>query len=209
MSSVSSVRNHQSKIENQKRKYMERNIIIAGVGGQGILTIATILDLAAMHAGLNIKQAEVHGMSQRGGEVQTHLRIADGEIFSDLIPMGKADLILSVEPLESLRYLPYLKQNGAIVTSDEPFKNIGNYPDENAVFEEIKKTAGDVVFVDATRIANELGNPKSYNIVMLGAAARFIGISNADFEWAIGNLFGSKGQEVIDLNIKAFYAMNK
>ena len=135
---------------------MERNIIIAGVGGQGILTIATILDLAAMHAGLNIKQAEVHGMSQRGGEVQTHLRIADGEIFSDLIPMGKADLILSVEPLESLRYLPYLKQNGAIVTSDEPFKNIGNYPDENAVFEEIKKTAGDVVFVDATKIANEL-----------------------------------------------------
>ena len=188
---------------------MERNIIIAGVGGQGILTIATILDLAAMHAGLNIKQAEVHGMSQRGGEVQTHLRIADGEIFSDLIPMGKADLILSVEPLESLRYLPYLKEGGAIVTSDEPFKNIGDYPDENAVFEQIKKTSGDVVFVDATKIANELGNPKSYNIVMLGAAARFIGISNADFEWAIGNLFGSKGQEVVDLNIKAFYATNK
>ena len=107
---------------------MEKNIIIAGVGGQGILTIATILDLAAMHAGLNTKQAEVHGMSQRGGEVQTHLRISDGEIFSDLIPMGQTDLILSVEPLEALRYLPYLKANGAIVTSDEPFKNIPIYP---------------------------------------------------------------------------------
>ncbi|MBO7145283.1 MAG: indolepyruvate oxidoreductase subunit beta [Salinivirgaceae bacterium] len=188
---------------------MERNIIIAGVGGQGILTIATILDMAAMHAGLNIKQAEVHGMSQRGGEVQTHLRIADGEIFSDLIPMGQADLILSVEPLESLRYLPYLKKDGAIVTSDEPFKNIGNYPDEQKVLDTVRKSAENVVFVDATKIANELGNPKSYNIVMLGAAARFIGISNADFEWAIGNLFGSKGQEVVDLNIKAFYATTK
>lgn len=188
---------------------MERNIIIAGVGGQGILTIATILDMAAMHAGLNIKQAEVHGMSQRGGEVQTHLRIADGQIFSDLIPMGQADLILSVEPLESLRYLPYLKKDGAIVTSDEPFKNIGNYPDEQKVLDTVRKSAENVVFVDATKIANELGNPKSYNIVMLGAAARFIGISNTDFEWAIGNLFGSKGQEVVDLNIKAFYATTK
>lgn len=188
---------------------MERNIIIAGVGGQGILTIATILDMAAMHAGLNIKQAEVHGMSQRGGEVQTHLRIADGQIFSDLIPMGQADLILSVEPLESLRYLPYLKKDGAIVTSDEPFKNIDNYPDEQKVLDTVRKSAENVVFVDATKIANELGNPKSYNIVMLGAAARFIGISNADFEWAIGNLFGSKGQEVVDLNIKAFYATTK
>lgn len=188
---------------------MNKNIIIAGVGGQGILTIATILDMAAMHAGLNIKQAEVHGMSQRGGEVQTHLRIADGQIFSDLIPMGQADLILSVEPLESLRYLPYLKKDGAIVTSDEPFKNIGNYPAEQKVLDTVRKSAENVVFVDATKIANELGNPKSYNIVMLGAAARFIGISNADFEWAIGNLFGSKGQEVVDLNIKAFYATTK
>ncbi len=193
----------------KKIKNMNKNIIIAGVGGQGILTIATILDMAAMHAGLNIKQAEVHGMSQRGGEVQTHLRIADGQIFSDLIPMGQADLILSVEPLESLRYLPYLKKDGAIVTSDEPFKNIGNYPDEQKVLDTVRKSAENVVFVDATKIANELGNPKSYNIVMLGAAARFIGISNADFEWAIGNLFGSKGQEVVDLNIKAFYATTK
>ena len=131
---------------------MEKNIIIAGVGGQGILTIATILDLAAMHAGLNIKQAEVHGMSQRGGEVQTHLRISDGEIFSDLIPMGQTDLILSVEPLEALRYLPYLKANGAIVTSDEPFKNIPNYPDENEVISTVKKSAENVVFVEATKI---------------------------------------------------------
>ncbi len=185
---------------------MNKNIIIAGVGGQGILTIATILDLAAMNAGLNIKQAEVHGMSQRGGAVQTHLRISDSEIHSDLIPLGQADLILSVEPLEALRYIPYLKPEGAIVTSDEPFKNIGNYPDENAVFEEIKKTTKDVIFVDAKKIANQLGNPKSSNIVMLGAAAQFIGINNSDFEWAIGKLFGAKGEDVVNLNVKAFYA---
>lgn len=184
---------------------MTKNIIIAGVGGQGILTIATILDMAAMHAGLKVKQAEVHGMSQRGGEVQTHLRISDGEIYSDLIPRGQVDLILSVEPLESLRYLPYLSPEGVIVTSSEAFVNIDNYPDQAIVKAEIERSAK-CKFVEASKIALELGNPKSYNIVMLGAASKYIGISDADFEWSITELFGRKGQEVVDLNIKAFYS---
>ncbi|MDD4778879.1 MAG: indolepyruvate oxidoreductase subunit beta, partial [Fermentimonas sp.] len=110
---------------------MQKNIIIAGVGGQGILTIASIIDMAAMNLGLNLKQAEVHGMSQRGGAVESHLRISSDEIYSDLIPLGKADLILSIEPMESLRYLPFLSPDGVIVTATEPYENIGNYPDVN------------------------------------------------------------------------------
>lgn len=184
---------------------MIRNIIIAGVGGQGILTIASIIDMAAMHAGLNVKQAEVHGMSQRGGEVQSHLRISDKEIYSDLIPMGQADLILAVEPMEALRYVPFLSKDGAIVTCSEPFVNIPNYPDTESIYAELKMAAKDVILVDASEIARRLGNPKSYNIVMLGAAAPYTGIDNADFEWSITQLFGKKGQDVVDLNIKAFY----
>lgn len=184
-------------------KHMNKNIIIAGVGGQGILTIASIIDLAAMHIGLHVKQAEVHGMSQRGGEVQSHLRISDQEIFSDLIPLGKANLILSVEPMEALRYLPYLSPDGMIVTATEPFKNIDNYPDEAALKAGIEQNAK-ALFVDAATVAREVGNAKSYNIVMLGAAAPFLGIDPPEFEWAIGQLFATKGQEVVALNIAAF-----
>ena len=89
---------------------MITNILLAGVGGQGILTIAAILDTAALNNGLFFKQSEVHGMSQRGGAVQSHVRIGDGNIYADLIPKGKADIIISMEPMESLRYLPYLKK---------------------------------------------------------------------------------------------------
>ena len=107
---------------------MQTNIILAGVGGQGILTIAAVIDLAALKCGLTIRQAEVHGMSQRGGAVQSHLRISDHEIFSDLIAEGSADLILSVEPLEALRYLPFLSPEGRVVTATEPFINLESYP---------------------------------------------------------------------------------
>src|SRR5664279_4758456 len=127
---------------------MKKNIIIAGVGGQGILTIASVIDLAAMNNGLHVKQAEVHGMSQRGGAVESHLRISDTEIFSDLIPRGKADLILAIEPMESLRYLPFLSKDGVIVTATEAFKNIANYPGEESIRAEIERS-GRHVFVDA------------------------------------------------------------
>ena len=96
---------------------MEKNIILAGVGGQGILSIAFVIDHAALDAGFNFKQAEVHGMAQRGGAVQSNLRYGDGEIWSDIIPMGKADMVLSVEPLEAMRYWQYLRPGGWVVTS--------------------------------------------------------------------------------------------
>ena len=115
---------------------MRKDIILSGVGGQGILTIATIIGEAATVAGLNLKQAEVHGMSQRGGDVQSNLRLSDETIHSDLISLGEADLIISMEPMEALRYLPYLEKEGWVVTSANPFKNIPNYPDE----EELMKT---------------------------------------------------------------------
>jgi len=187
----------------EKQKKMNRNIIISGVGGQGILTMASIIDLAAMNLGLNVKQAEVHGMSQRGGAVESHLRISSGEIFSDLIPKGKADLILSIEPMESLRYLPFLSPDGVIVTATEPYVNIGNYPDERELLETIANSANHV-FINAGLLAKEAGSAKSYNVVMLGAAAPYLEIATEELEKAIGMFFSRKGKEMVDLNIKAF-----
>lgn len=182
---------------------MKKNIIIAGVGGQGILTIASVIDLAAMNNGLHVKQAEIHGMSQRGGAVESHLRISDTEIFSDLIPRGKADLILAIEPMESLRYLPFLAQDGVIVTATEAFKNIANYPEEESIRAEIDRS-GRHVFVDAAAVARSVGNAKSYNVVMLGAATPYIGIGADQLEKAIAQLFASKGEEIVEMNLQAF-----
>lgn len=182
---------------------MQKNIIIAGVGGQGILTIASIIDLAAMNLGLNLKQAEVHGMSQRGGAVESHLRISSKEIYSDLIPLGKADLILSIEPMESLRYLPFLSPEGIIVTTTEPYENIGNYPDIDDLLNNIRMSAKHLL-VDAKIIAQEAGGSKTYNIAMLGAASPYLGIETEELEKAIEIFFKSKGDKIVEMNLKAF-----
>ena len=182
---------------------MQKNIIISGVGGQGILTMASIIDLAAMNLGLNVKQAEVHGMSQRGGAVESHLRISSDEIFSDLIPKGKADIILSIEPMESLRYLPFLSPDGVIVTATEPYINITAYPDMQKLLDTIAAAANHV-FVNADVLAKEAGSAKSYNVVMLGAAAPYLEIETEELEKAIEMFFSRKGQEMVDMNIKAF-----
>ena len=182
---------------------MQKNIIISGVGGQGILTMASIIDLAAMNLGLNVKQAGVHGKSQRGGAVESHLRISSEEIFSDLIPLGKADLILSIEPMEALRYLPFLSPDGVIVTATEPYINIGNYPDENALLDAIA-ASGKHVFVHAGSLAKEAGSAKAYNVVMLGAASPYLDIEVGELENAIRQLFSRKGEEIVNMNLKAF-----
>ena len=160
---------------------MKTDIILAGVGGQGILSIAATIGMAALHNDLYLKQAEVHGMSQRGGAVQSNMRISDKEIASDLIPMGAADIILSVEPMESLRYLPFLKKGGWIVTNTTPFVNIPNYPELNDVMQKIRET-GNFIAIDADKIAKDLGASRSMNIVMLGAASPFIDIPFENFE---------------------------
>ena len=183
---------------------MIKNIILAGVGGQGILTIAAIIDHAAMQKNLFIKQAEVHGMSQRGGAVESHLRISDQPIFSDLIPLGEADLILSLEPMESLRYLPFLSEKGVIITATKPFVNISNYPDEQKVLETIKNTGHHYTFVDAEEIAKEAGSVKTVNIVMAGAASKHIGIDKEQLLSSIRAMFANKGEAIVEMNLKAF-----
>lgn len=182
---------------------MQRNIIIAGVGGQGILTIASIIDLAAMSLNLHVKQAEVHGMSQRGGAVESHLRISSEEIYSDLIPLGKADLILSLEPMESLRYLPFLTSEGVIVTATEPYENIHNYPDITALLQQISEFAS-AQLVDAKSIATTAGSAMTYNIAMLGAATPYIGLEPVEIEKAITSYFAAKGEKIVETNLIAF-----
>jgi len=182
---------------------MQTNIILAGVGGQGILTIAAVIDLAALQCGLTVRQAEVHGMSQRGGAVQSHLRISDLEIYSDLIAEGTANLILSVEPLEALRYLPFLATDGRIVTSTESFINMENYPAMEDILNELHRT-NQPLLVNATELARKAGSPRTSNMVMLGAASSHIGIAHEKLESAISQLFRAKGEEIVAMNIRAF-----
>lgn len=184
---------------------MKKDIILCGVGGQGILSIATIIGEAATKAGLNLKQAEVHGMSQRGGDVQSHLRLSDAEIYSDLIAEGSADMIISMEPMESLRYLPYLAADGKIVTSNKPFVNIPNYPemtDVTAALESLPSVA-----MDIEEVAKNAGNARGANMVLLGMAARYLQILTPDQLCdAIRTIFARKGEAVVEANIKAFQA---
>ena len=184
---------------------MKRDIILAGVGGQGILSIATTIGTAALKAGLHLKQAEVHGMSQRGGDVSSNLRIADHEIASDLIPYGKADLIISVEPMESLRYLPFLSPEGWLITNTKPFINIPDYPKMDALLAEIE-SFGNHIALDADEIAKELGSARSANMVILGAASPFLEIEFRELQDAIRSIFARKGEEIVKLNLDALQA---
>ena len=184
---------------------MKINIILSGVGGQGILSIAAVIGAAALKQGLYMKQAEVHGMSQRGGDVQSNLRLSDKSIASDLIPQGQADLIVSLEPMESLRYLPFLKKEGWLVTNSEPFINIPNYPDMEKVRAELDKLPNKVV-LDVDAIAKEVGSVRSANIVMLGAATPFLVIAYDQIAEGIREIFSRKGEEIVDLNLKALRA---
>lgn len=184
---------------------MKNDIILSGVGGQGILSIAAVIGLAAVANNLYLKQAEVHGMSQRGGDVQSHLRLSDKPVASDLIAYGKAHLIISVEPMESLRYLPWLSKEGWLVTNSNPFINIPDYPLVEQVISEIKKIRNHIE-IDADEIAKESGSARSGNIVILGAASPFIEMSFVSLENAVRKLFESKGEEVVEVNLKALKA---
>lgn len=184
---------------------MHTDIILSGVGGQGILSIATIVGAAAINEGLYIKQAEVHGMSQRGGDVQSNLRISSDPICSDLIPKGKADIIISLEPMEALRYLPYLRPDGWVITNTVPFVNIPNYP-EMAKIEETIAGLPHHVAIDVDAIVKEVASPRASNIVLLGAATPFLNINEDKIECAIADIFSRKGEQVVEMNIKAFHA---
>ena len=183
---------------------MKKDIILAGVGGQGILTIATIIGDAAAAAGVNLKQAEVHGMSQRGGDVQSNLRLSTETIYSDLIKQGAADMIISMEPMEALRYLPYLSEEGVVVTSSNAFKNIPNYPDEEAMMSELQALPR-VSSLPIEDLAKQNSMPKSANVVLLGMAAKYIEIlSPEQLRESIKRVFASKGEKIVEMNSQAF-----
>jgi len=181
---------------------MKTDIILAGVGGQGILTIAATIGTAALQNNLHLKQSEVHGMSQRGGDVQANLRISGKPIASDLIAKGRADVIIAVEPMESLRYLPFLSKDGWLVTNSTPFINIPNYPDIEDVMKEIEKVKNHII-LDADSMAKEIKAARSSNIVMLGAASSFLNLKYEDLEDAIKTIFERKGDDVVNINLKA------
>jgi indolepyruvate ferredoxin oxidoreductase beta subunit len=184
---------------------MKYDLILAGVGGQGILSIAFVVDNAALKAGVHFKQSEVHGMAQRGGAVSSHLRLADRPIFSDLVPLQGADMILSVEPMEALRYKEYLKPAGVFVTSSSAFVNIPDYPEPEAVLATLRERAG-TVLIDADALAKAAGSARSQNMVMLGAASPRLPLSQEILEEFIGVLFGKKGEKIVEANVKAFRA---
>lgn len=181
---------------------MKRDIILAGVGGQGILSIATIIGDAAMHKGMYIKQAEVHGMSQRGGDVHSHLRISSEAIASDLIPQGKADVVIAMEPMEALRYKQSLAPDGWIISASTPFVNIPNYPEASTIEAELKAMKNVRLF-DAEGLAKENSMPRSVNMILLGAAANVLGLDIETLAESVARVFGSKGQAVVDMNVQA------
>ena len=184
---------------------MKTDIILAGVGGQGILSIATILATAALARDLHVKQAEVHGMSQRGGDVHSMLRLSSDPIASDLLRKGTADLVISLEPMEALRYVSYLAPGGWMVTNTVPFVNTDNYPATEALMADMALHPNVVAF-DVDAMAKAEASPRSSNMVLLGAASPFIDIDADAIEEAIRTVFGPKGEAVVDMNVKAFRA---
>lgn len=190
--------------KSHKQESMKKDIILSGVGGQGILSIATIIGEAATQAGLFLKQAEVHGMSQRGGDVQSNLRLSTEPIFSDLIPKGKTDIIISMEPMEALRYLDCLAADGIVVTSSKPLVNITNYPEEQLIMAELEKLPR-TVKADTDALAKELNLPKGANMILLGMAAPYIGVLTAEqLKEAVRKIFARKGEAIVEANIKCF-----
>lgn len=183
---------------------MKKDIILAGVGGQGIISIAALIATAAIDLGLNVKQSEVHGMSQRGGDVSSNLRISDKEISSDLIPEGLADMIISLDPLEALRHLPRLAMDGWMFVNSNPYNNIPNYPDPEDLYAEIRKVPNHFLF-NSDQIAKDMSARRSSNVILLGAASTHLDMDQEVFERAIVTMFGRKGDKVIQQNFDALH----
>ena len=165
---------------------MQYNIILCGVGGQGILFLSKFFIQVAMKAGLNAKQSEIHGMAQRGGSVFAHLRLSDGEIYSPLIPEHCADMVISMEPLEVYRYTNFINKNTKLIVNATPFKNINNYPDEEKVLAPLKQNG---VFL----IEN------AFNITLAGCASKFLPVNKEVFSEVLSEM-SKKSQELYEKN---------
>jgi indolepyruvate ferredoxin oxidoreductase beta subunit len=184
---------------------MKYDIIVSGVGGQGVLSIAAVIATAAMENGLHVKQSEVHGMAQRGASVLAHLRLSNEPIASDLVPKGGASLILSLEPLESLRYLDYLKPEGHLITATVPTANISGYPKLEVLLEKIRSLPN-AVLVDAEKMARHEGNLQGVNMVMVGAASHWLPLEAVTLKRFIERRFAPKGEEMVKINLRLFDA---
>jgi indolepyruvate ferredoxin oxidoreductase beta subunit len=182
---------------------MKYDIVIAGVGGQGVLSLSAIIALSALEQGFYAKQSEVHGMAQRGGAVHAHLRISDERIPSALVPRAAASMILGMEPLESLRYLEYLSRDGILITSTDPVVNIPDYPEMDSLLEAVRSLPKSVV-VDGAKLAKKAGAPRASNMVMAGAASHVLPFEPSIMENNIRKMFKRKGDRIIDVNLEAF-----
>lgn len=184
---------------------MRFDIILAGVGGQGVLSVSAVIASSAMAEGLHVKQSEVHGMSQRGGEVLANLRLSDAPIASDLVPRGTAALILSMEPLEGLRHLELLAPDGRLITAAEPVANIPNYPPIEEVLAQIRSLPSAII-VEAERHARQAGSARATNMVIVGAASHWLPVPIETIERFVRSLFAAKGSKIVDTNVRALYA---
>ena len=184
---------------------MKTDIVLAGVGGQGILTIAAIIGQAAVSQGMQVKQSEVHGMAQRGGSVVAHLRLSSAPVKSDLIELGTAHVVLGMEPMEALRQLPYLSAKGVLLANTTPIRNIGDYPELELILGELRKFPRTAV-MDADEMAKTAGSPRAANMVLLGAISNFLELPAGLLTDAIRKMFARKGEEIVQANLKAFDA---
>ncbi len=182
---------------------MNYDLVVCGVGGQGVLTIAAVIDRAIHEAGLYLKQSEVHGMAQRGGAVSAFVRISDQPVASDLIAEGTASMVLSVEPMEALRYTNLLRPDGCIVSDITPMENVAVYPKHDALYQ-VLFSAPRVVAINGTRLALKAGSIKVQNVVVLGAAASFLPLPPELLEAQLALLFAPKGERIVKANLNAF-----
>lgn len=183
---------------------MKKDMVITGVGGQGILTIAILIVQAAVKEGFNFRQSEVHGMNQKGGTVESHVRLSDRVIYSDIVPKGSANLIIGLEPLEALRQIEYLSDDGIIITNTDSVKNIPDYPEGADIINMFRKSEKRVHLLDAAGIAKEAGSIHSQNLVLLGAVSSYLGLKKKVLESSICEFFFSKGRPLVNINLRAF-----
>lgn len=182
---------------------MKYDIIVAGVGGQGVVSVGAIIARSAIRSGLWATQSEVHGMAQRGGSVISHLRLSRAPIESGTIGHGHADLLIGMEPVESLRHIDFLRPTGDLLVSTNPIRNIPFYPDLDKILGSIRKLPNTAT-VDAERIARQAGSARAANIVMIGAASHVLPIAESHIRRVIEEWFGSKGAKVVRTNLDAF-----
>ena len=184
---------------------MTKNILLSGVGGQGTITAAKMLTFGLLEAGYDVKMSEIHGMSQRGGDVVSQVRYSKEKVFSPVIEKGTADIIVSFEEMEALRTLDYLKPDGAVVVNTERIPSMtvltGVEEYANDVIEEIEKAADRVHTMDASKMAADLGNVKAANVILLGALVKLMGLDDIDWEDIIRK---NVKEKFINLNLKAF-----